>query len=84
MTAGPPPGGHYADALIMTHPFRTRPDKIDGLVCGRCGHPVWAHCINETCAECDVRDSSNACGAFTLAGFTAVSSGPYEEHAFGQ
>jgi hypothetical protein len=53
------------------HPFRTLPDTIDGVVCGRCGHPVWDHCEADTCAECANADPGSACNSFVLTGFTA-------------
>jgi hypothetical protein len=54
------------------HPFRTLPDTIDAVVCGRCGHPVWDHCVSETCAECEDRNHWNGCNGFALAGFQAA------------
>jgi hypothetical protein len=61
-----------ADALNIMHPFRTLPDTIDGVVCGRCGHPVWDHCAGETCTECESCDPGLACSHFALAGFDAA------------
>jgi hypothetical protein len=60
------------------HPFRTIPDTIDGVICGRCGHAVWDHCVSETCAECEDRNRWNACGGFKLAGFAEAPAAMFE------
>jgi hypothetical protein len=65
----------------MQHPFRTLPDTIDAVVCGRCGHPVWDHCVSDTCAECETRESGQACQVFSLVGFTEVRPTTFEEFA---
>ena len=62
------------------HPFRTLPDTIDGVICGRCGHPAWDHCEGDTCARCDSREPVSACSSFVLTGFTAAVPS-YDEHA---
>jgi hypothetical protein len=64
------------------HPFRTRPDKIDAVVCGRCGHPVWDHCASDTCTQCDNSDPGGACGFFSLFGFTAATTLEEQAHSF--
>ena len=66
------------------HPFRTLPDTIDGVICGRCSHPVWDHCVNETCTECASHDDGIACRSFSLVGFTPVPASMFEERAFEQ
>jgi hypothetical protein len=53
------------------HPFRTLPDTIDGVICGRCTHPAWDHCDGDTCSGCEA-GSGSACTSFVLAGFTAT------------
>jgi len=60
------------------HPFRTLPDAIDAVVCGRCGHPAWDHCVSETCAECTNRNRWNACNGFALKGFKAAPASTFE------
>ena len=62
------------------HPFRTLPDTIDGVICGRCGHPVWDHCETETCASCNSNEPAGACKSFVLAGFTAAVPS-FDDHA---
>jgi hypothetical protein len=54
------------------YPFRTLPDTIDGVICGNCGHPVWDHCISDSCAECGGHDPGSACRSFSLYGFVAA------------
>jgi hypothetical protein len=70
-----------ADAHNIMHPFRTSPDPIDSVACARCGHPAWAHCVSDACAECESHDAATACTVFALAGFTAVTSIAYEEYS---
>jgi hypothetical protein len=67
-----------AEVLIIMHPFRTVPDPIDSVVCGRCGHPVWDHCVGDTCAECESRNRWNACNRFKLAGFAETPPSAFE------
>jgi hypothetical protein len=81
VTSAAPPGKRIADALVTMHPFRTRPDTIDSVVCGRCGHPVWDHCISDTCTQCDNGEPDGACGFFKLFGFTEVTATPLDDLA---
>ena len=83
ITGASPIGKPEADEVIIMHPFRTLPDTIDGVVCGRCGHPAWDHCVSDTCAECDNREADAACNVFSLAGFTAMTASTFEEYAIG-
>jgi hypothetical protein len=63
------------------HPFRILPDPIDSVACGHCGHPVWDHCVGDTCAECDNRDPASACQKFWLYGFTEATTSTFEDFA---
>jgi len=63
------------------HPFRTVPDPIDAVACGRCGHSVWDHCAGETCAECASREAWSVCQTFALVGFKEAAPPTYEEFA---
>ncbi len=61
------------------------PEAIDSVICGRCGHPAWDHCIGEEpCAECDSRGSWMPCKAFKLRGFIATAAGAFEEPVYQQ
>jgi hypothetical protein len=61
------------------HPFRTAPEPIDAVACGRCGHPAWDHYVSEACAECASRETWSACKRFALAGFKEAAPTTYEE-----
>jgi hypothetical protein len=76
------PFGHrVADGYSIMQPFRTSPDPIDRVACGRCGHPVWAHCAGDACADCESRDAGSVCTFFALTGFMAMTPVTYEEYS---
>jgi hypothetical protein len=60
------------------YPFRNLPDTIDGVICGRCSHPVWDHCTGDTCAQCDSHTPNIACSSFVLSGFAAAAASSVE------
>ena len=53
------------------YPFRVRPEPIDRVTCGNCGHPAWDHFVTDNGVECDTRDAGGACRHFALHGFEA-------------
>ena len=67
----------------MIHTSRAVPDTIGAVICWRCGHPAWVHCVDEPCAECERRSLPNVCVTFVIAGLEQVNTHDFEEHFLG-
>lgn len=63
------------------HPFRSFPDAIDRISCGRCGRPAWDHCVSLSYDEYQSGEEANACNRFALPDFTPIYSQSFEAHA---
>lgn len=62
-------------------PFRSFPAAIDRIPCGRCGHPLWDHCVSLSYAEYQSGEETLVCNRFALPDFTELNAQSLERHA---